>query len=85
MLAAYAVFVSLLSTYAVFVSLLSTIVTLLHYTSVGTYPSADSPRTEMVLGYNFTHSHPSQGAMIIGHHKLIAGAQRFDKNASNSW
>ena len=32
-----------------------------------------------------THSHPLQGAIIVGQHKLIVNPQRYNSNDSNSW
>ena len=44
-----------------------------------------SPRTEVVVGFNFTHSHPLQGALIVGTHKLIVGLQGYNADDSLSW
>jgi hypothetical protein len=44
-----------------------------------------SPRTGLVLGFNFTHSHPLQGALIVGVHKLIVNPQGYNHNDSLSW
>ena len=36
-----------------------------------------TPHDEIVLGFNFTNSHPDQGALIAGNYKLIVGPQGF--------
>lgn len=33
--------------------------------------NSTSPHEEIVLGYNFSNSHPNQGAIIVGNYKLI--------------
>eukprot|EP00729_Bicosta_minor_P017179 gene17179-33551_t len=46
---------------------------------------SESPRKDVVIGFNFTHSHPLQGAIIVGNHKLIVGLQGYNSNDSLSW
>lgn len=36
-----------------------------------------SPHDAIMLGFNFTNSHPDQGALISGNYKLIVGPQGF--------
>ena len=36
-----------------------------------------TPHDEIVLAYNFNHSHPEQGALILGDYKLIVGPQEY--------
>ena len=41
--------------------------------------SGDTNQTshdEIILGFNYTHSNPDQGAIIVGNHKLIVGNQK---------
>ena len=51
----------------------------------GSSSRAVPPRTEVVIGFNFTHSHPLQGALIVGTHKLIVNQQGYNSNDSLSW
>lgn len=47
--------------------------------------ATSSPRTDVVLGFNFTHSHPLQGALIVGTLKLIVHPQGYNNEDSLSW
>lgn len=40
--------------------------------------NSTTPHNEIVLGYNFDNAHPNQGAVIVGHYKLIVQLQKFN-------